>query len=157
MKLGNRILFLLGMMISALMVTRDRLALARRAIDSWAAQDWARRELVVVSDGEPRFRRALERYVDERGIAGVRFVWEADGTPLGRLRNRSMDEAAGQVLFGEKPVTERLEEAPTPRPARVPGRAAQARASSAASPEEPVRATRRRSSTSTSNEGPAAR
>ncbi|HYH82369.1 MAG TPA: glycosyltransferase [Longimicrobium sp.] len=85
-------------LISALMVTRDRLALARRAIDSWAAQSWTRRELVVVSDGEPRFCRALERYVDERGIAGVRFVWEADGTPLGRLRNRSMDEARGEVL-----------------------------------------------------------
>ncbi len=56
------------------------------------------------------------------------------------------------------PVTERVEEAAaTPRPARAAARSAQSRASAAGAPDEPVRASRRRSSTSTSNEGPAAR
>ena len=58
-----------------------------------------------------------------------------------------------EELAPRAPAAERLEEPATPRPART----AQPRPVSGSSPDEPVRATRRRPSTSPTNEGPAAR
>ncbi|HEU4888595.1 MAG TPA: glycosyltransferase [Thermoanaerobaculia bacterium] len=84
--------------ISCLMVTLDRLSLAKRAIQSYAAQSWQNRELVIVTDGAPRFRDALERYVSTEGIDGVRFVYTEAGQPLGALRNLSLTEARGDVV-----------------------------------------------------------
>ena len=46
-------------MISCLMVTFDRLALAKLAIRSYAQQTYPNRELVIVTDGEETFRSAL--------------------------------------------------------------------------------------------------
>jgi glycosyltransferase involved in cell wall biosynthesis len=85
--------------VSCLLVTRDRLALAKRAMRSFAEQTHSRRELVVVTDGEPRFRRALERAAAALGVDGVRFVFpDEDGWALGALRNLSLDEARGDVV-----------------------------------------------------------
>jgi glycosyltransferase involved in cell wall biosynthesis len=84
--------------ISCLMVTLDRLALAKRAIRSYADQRWPNRELVIVTDGTPRFREALERYVAVEGIEGVRVVAAEPGQTLGALRNRSLDEARGEIV-----------------------------------------------------------
>ena len=85
-------------LISCLMVTRDRLALARRAIRSWADQTYPNRELVVVTDGPGAFRNALERLVKENGLEGVRFVYpEGKDLSLGRLRNISFEAARGEI------------------------------------------------------------
>jgi glycosyltransferase involved in cell wall biosynthesis len=86
-------------MISCLMVTLDRLSLAKRAIASYADQRYPNKELVIVTDGTARFREALERYVAARGIEQVRFVYPA-GTSLtlGALRNRSLEEARGALV-----------------------------------------------------------
>jgi glycosyltransferase involved in cell wall biosynthesis len=85
--------------ISCLMVTHGRLALARRAIRSYADQTYPKRELVIVSDGEFRYRRALERYVAYLDLDSVRFVYpEADQLPLGQLRNISLDAADGDII-----------------------------------------------------------
>lgn len=85
--------------ISCLMVTYDRLALAKRAIRSYAMQSWREKELVVVTDGTPRFRDALLRYADRLGAPDVRIVpAEGTGLTLGRLRNLSVDEAQGELL-----------------------------------------------------------
>jgi glycosyltransferase involved in cell wall biosynthesis len=86
-------------MISCLMVTLDRLSLAKRAIDSYADQTWPNKELVIVTDGTPRFRESLERHVEANGIAGVRFVYpEQSGLTLGALRNISLAEARGEIV-----------------------------------------------------------
>jgi glycosyltransferase involved in cell wall biosynthesis len=85
-------------MISCLMVTLDRLSLAKRAIRSYADQTWPNRELVIVTDGAPRFREALERYVAVSHIDNVRFVYPEPGQTLGALRNRSLDEARGEIV-----------------------------------------------------------
>jgi len=85
-------------LISCLMVTRDRLRLARRSMRCFADQTYVNRELVVVSDGGPRYRDALERHAAELGIGRVRFVDAPEGTPLARARNLSIDAAAGAVL-----------------------------------------------------------
>ena len=85
--------------ISCLMVTYDRLALAKRAIRSWAAQSWPASELVIVTDGADRFRNALAAYAADLGVDGLRLV-QADGRDLtlGKLRNLSLAEAKGDWI-----------------------------------------------------------
>jgi glycosyltransferase involved in cell wall biosynthesis len=85
--------------VSCLMVTRDRLVLAKRAIRCFAAQTYANRELVVVCDGEPRIRHGLERYAAALGLTNVSFIHEprTDMT-LGALRNVAMAQASGDIL-----------------------------------------------------------
>ena len=86
-------------MISCLMVTHDRLALARRAIRCFADQTYPRRELVIVTDGDLRYRRALACYVDHLALQTVRFVYpDSDQLPLGQLRNIALDAAHGDVI-----------------------------------------------------------
>jgi glycosyltransferase involved in cell wall biosynthesis len=84
--------------ISCVMVTLDRLSLAKRAIQSYADQGHPNRELLIVTDGTARFRDALERHVDASGIAGVRFVQAPAGQSLGALRNLSLTEARGDIV-----------------------------------------------------------
>ena len=85
--------------VSCLMVTHDRLALAKRSIGCFAHQTYQNRELVIVSDGERWIRRGLERFVAEHGHENVRFVYPAqEGLTLGALRNIAMDAAAGEIL-----------------------------------------------------------
>lgn len=85
--------------VSCLMVTLDRLTLAKRSIRSFAAQSYQQRELVIVTDGKESFRQALERYVAALGIEHVRFVYPgAERLTLGQLRNISMDAAQGDLI-----------------------------------------------------------
>jgi glycosyltransferase involved in cell wall biosynthesis len=86
-------------LISCLMISYDRLSLAKEAILSFAAQTYPEKELVVVSDGEARFRRALERYTAALGLERVRFVHAGPRRlTLGGLRNISLEAAAGEIL-----------------------------------------------------------
>ena len=85
-------------MISCLMITRDRLALAKRSLRCFAEQTYPNRELVIVTDGEPEYREALLRHARELGIERCRLVLAEIGTPLGRLRNMSIDAAAGELI-----------------------------------------------------------
>ena len=85
--------------VSCLMVTLDRLALSKRSIRCFAEQTYPNRELLIVTDGKPRFRRALERFVEEQGIERVRFVYPSEERlTLGRLRNISVEAAAGEII-----------------------------------------------------------
>ncbi len=86
-------------LVSCVMITLDRLALAKRAILSYAGQTYANRELVIVTDGTERFRAALERFVNAVGAPRVRVIpVGSERLTLGRLRNISLDEAAGEVV-----------------------------------------------------------
>jgi glycosyltransferase involved in cell wall biosynthesis len=87
-------------LVSCLLVTGDRVALAKRAMRSFAEQTYSKRELVVVTDSGVRVRESLERYADALGLGGAaRFVYP-DGTDLalGHLRNVSIAAARGDVL-----------------------------------------------------------
>jgi glycosyltransferase involved in cell wall biosynthesis len=84
--------------VSCLMITRDRLGLARLAMRCFADQTFGRRELVVVSEGDPWYRRALRRCAEELEIEHLTLVEADPGTPLGGLRNLSIDAAGGEVL-----------------------------------------------------------
>jgi len=86
-------------LISCLMITYDRLALAKNSILQFARQSYPERELVIVTDGEPVFRAALERHAAALGLARVRFLYpEGPRQTLGQLRNLAMDAAAGEIL-----------------------------------------------------------
>jgi len=85
--------------ISCLMITYDRLSLAKHAIRSFAAQTYPEKELVVVSDGKPRHLHALERYAATLGLERVRFVRAgSQRVTLGGLRNISLDAARGEIV-----------------------------------------------------------
>ncbi|MFZ4719318.1 MAG: glycosyltransferase family 2 protein [Ilumatobacteraceae bacterium] len=83
-------------LVSCLMVTRDRVELARRAVDCFAAQTWPDKELVIVDDGDADYAPMIAPYVD-RGLA-IRYVklTPEHGRLLGSLRNLSIDHAAGE-------------------------------------------------------------
>jgi glycosyltransferase involved in cell wall biosynthesis len=85
--------------ISCLMVTHDRLALAKRAIQCFARQTYSNCELVIVADGHTRYRDALQRYATERGLDRVRLVTvDTAGASLGALRNVSLAAADGDLV-----------------------------------------------------------
>ncbi|MES4905914.1 MULTISPECIES: glycosyltransferase [unclassified Streptomyces] len=82
--------------VSCLMVTKDRLPLARRAIRCFLAQTYTRAELVVVDDGADG---ALEDHV--RGLADERIRLHRlppEGRTLGELRNIAVDLATGPYV-----------------------------------------------------------
>jgi glycosyltransferase involved in cell wall biosynthesis len=88
-----------GPLVSALLVTGDRLTTAKRAIRSFAAQTHANRELVVVTDGPQRVRHALELFVAALGLESVRFVHpESTDLAVADLRNVSIDAARGDFF-----------------------------------------------------------
>jgi glycosyltransferase involved in cell wall biosynthesis len=87
--------------ISCLMVTHDRLALAKRAIRCFERQTYSNRELVIVTDGHARYRAALERFVAELGLENVRMVRvdvQGREKSLGELRNVSLAAADGDLV-----------------------------------------------------------
>jgi glycosyltransferase involved in cell wall biosynthesis len=88
-----------GPLVSCLMVTHDRLVLAKRAIRCFANQTYRNRELVIVTDGQQRLRRSIERYAAEIGLDRVRVVpVDEPGLSLGALRNISLSAASGDVV-----------------------------------------------------------
>ncbi|WP_430784590.1 glycosyltransferase family 2 protein [Actinoplanes sp. G11-F43] len=84
--------------VSCLMVTRDRPALADRAIGCFAAQHYPHRELVIVSQGGPAYTERLRSSVRAHGVPQSVIL---DGDPalrLGALRNLSLDAASGDLV-----------------------------------------------------------
>ncbi len=86
-------------MISCLSVTYDRLTLLKRAIRSYCDQTYPNRELLIVTDGEARFRAALEDHLLTLGRDDIRIVGVNGGRrALGALRNISLAEARGAIV-----------------------------------------------------------
>lgn len=80
------------------MVTRDRPALADRAIRGFAAQTYPSRELVVVSQGGPEYGDGIRASMREHGVDDAVLVEADPALQLGALRNRSLDAASGDLL-----------------------------------------------------------
>lgn len=84
-------------LVSCLMVTRDRPALARRALQCLSAQTWPRFELVIVDDGAVDYSEMLAPFSNKFPIHYHRLPPE-DGRFLGALRNISLERANGEFL-----------------------------------------------------------
>lgn len=84
-------------LVSCLMITTDRLLMAKRSVRCFAEQTYPRAELVIVSAGDRAYRRALEQHLDNCGISG-RIVAANAASSLGALRNLSLDAAAGDII-----------------------------------------------------------
>lgn len=85
-----------GPRISCLMVTANRVAIARRSIRCFAAQSWPNRELVIVDDGEQDYAPLIAHLPP--GRARIVKLPRDPETTLGHLRNRSLAEAGGELI-----------------------------------------------------------
>ncbi|MCC7271024.1 MAG: glycosyltransferase [Alphaproteobacteria bacterium] len=83
-------------LVSCLMVTRGRPALAALAIDCYRRQLWRRRELVIVDDDPDD---TLARHVAGLRDPSIRHLRRPDqGRPLGALRNDAVAAARGDFV-----------------------------------------------------------
>ncbi|RKT87099.1 Glycosyltransferase involved in cell wall bisynthesis [Saccharopolyspora antimicrobica] len=85
-------------LVSCLMVTTDRLTLAKRSIRCFINQTYSRLELVIVCAGDRAYRRALEHHLEYQGIGNARVIAAGRRSTLGALRNLSLDAAAGDIV-----------------------------------------------------------
>lgn len=85
--------------ISCLTVTLNRLVLLKEAIRCYCEQTYPNRELIIVTDGTPRYRQAISDYLCSLGRSDIRLVYLPEaGQPLGALRNVSLDAAGGNIV-----------------------------------------------------------
>ena len=83
-------------LVSCLMVTRERPALAQRAVECFRRQTYPHRELVIVDDDACD---DLERWVNALHDPQIQYIKFADeGKPLGELRNLSLQSAQGEYV-----------------------------------------------------------
>ena len=80
------------------MVTRNRVKLARRAVQCFAQQTWTNKELVIIDDGTEDYEPILAPY---RGDHEIRYLQidDDESVKLGGLRNMAIEESRGDVLI----------------------------------------------------------
>lgn len=85
--------------VSCLLPTTDRFELFTRSVACYCRQTYSRTELVVVSNGEPEYRRRVEAHLRQLGRSDIRQVFvEGDDWTLGRLRNLTLESASGELV-----------------------------------------------------------
>ena len=83
--------------ISCLMVTANRLHIAKRAIKCFADQSYPNKELIIIDDGEENYKNVLKNY-SKFEIKYVKVVRQKKSS-LGFLRNYSLDNATGDYII----------------------------------------------------------
>jgi len=83
--------------ISCLTVTLNRLVLLKEAIQCYCRQTYQNRELIIVTDGTPRYQQAINDYLRWLGRDDIRLV-PVEKQSLGALRNISLDAATGEIV-----------------------------------------------------------
>lgn len=86
-----------GPKISCLTVTLNRLVLLKESIQYYCRQTYRNRELIIVTDGTPRYKQAITDYLRWLGRDDIRLV-SVEKQSLGALRNVSLDAAMGDVV-----------------------------------------------------------
>jgi glycosyltransferase involved in cell wall biosynthesis len=85
--------------ISCLTVTLNRLVLLKESIQCYCRQTYPNRELVIVTDGTPRYRQAISDYLRWLGRDDIRLITvPPSAQTLGALRNVSLAAATGEVV-----------------------------------------------------------
>lgn len=82
--------------VSCLMVTANRKMLAKRAVQCFINQSYPNKELVIIDDGDQDYTDILSD-IPAGELKYVRLKKEPDFV-LGKLRNRSLNEANGDYL-----------------------------------------------------------
>jgi glycosyltransferase involved in cell wall biosynthesis len=86
-------------LVSCLLVTTDRLRLLKEAIACYCAQTYSQRELVIIAAGSERYKAAIVDHLRSLGRDDIRLERVNEPSPsLGRLRNRSLDCARGELV-----------------------------------------------------------
>jgi glycosyltransferase involved in cell wall biosynthesis len=83
--------------ISCLTVTLNRLVLLKEAIQCYCRQTYSNRELIIVTDGTPRYQQAISDYLRWLGRDDIRLI-PVEKQTLGALRNGSLDAATGDIV-----------------------------------------------------------
>ena len=84
--------------ISCLTVTLNRLVLLKESIQCYCRQTYPNRELVIVTDGTPRYRQAISDYIRWLGRDDIRLISVSGKQSLGALRNVSLAAATGEIV-----------------------------------------------------------
>jgi O-antigen biosynthesis protein len=79
-------------LVSCVMPTRNRRALALNAVELWRRQTWEERELIIVDDGDDGLEAALPS--DPRIV----YLRAPAGESIGAKRNRACERARGEVI-----------------------------------------------------------
>ena len=79
-------------LVSGLCVTANRPAFLERAIAWWRAQEWPRKELVIVDGSKPQLKLDLSKQKD------IVHSWRYPDEQMGAKHNRAMALAQGEVL-----------------------------------------------------------
>jgi hypothetical protein len=85
--------------ISCLTVALDRLVLLKEAIHCYCRQTYPNKELIIVTNGDSRYRQAIGDYISWLGRNDIRLVCAGKaGEDLSALRNVSLDAARGTIM-----------------------------------------------------------
>jgi len=79
--------------VSCIMPTSDRRAFTSKAVEYFLRQDYPKRELVVVDDGEDSVRDLVP------GDSHIRYIYLNQKTPVGAKRNLACEEAKGNIIL----------------------------------------------------------
>lgn len=82
--------------VSCLMVTANRKAIAKRAVDCFINQTYPNKELIILDDGSQDYSSILED-IPSKDVT-YRKIKKEEGTYLGQLRNISLDLAQGDIM-----------------------------------------------------------
>ena len=82
--------------VSCLTVTANRQHLIRRAVQCFQNQSYSNKELVVIDDGEQDLEEVLQ-VLPSDDLKYIKLKSQPENT-LGKLRNRSLEEATGTFL-----------------------------------------------------------
>jgi glycosyltransferase involved in cell wall biosynthesis len=79
-------------LVSCIMPTSNRRSFVSLALNSFAAQDYPNKELIIIDDGDDR--------VDDLtpGVQGVRYVRLPRRTSIGAKRNLACEQAQGEII-----------------------------------------------------------
>ena len=83
-------------LVSCLMVTANRVDIARVAIECFAGQTWTNRELVIIDDGEEDYSDMIASFDCADHVRYIKLTASSPRLSLGELRNMSIEEARGE-------------------------------------------------------------
>jgi len=85
---------------SAIMLTKNRIELAKTAIESFLSQTYENKELIIVNSGSIHYMKEIERFIDFQKTDCIHHVFFIckNTTTIGELRNVGLEYANGDYI-----------------------------------------------------------